>query len=167
MTTTTEPKPTARGGHLTNPLISDLLENCPCLWQQKVKRVGLISAYATPSGLVMFLDFEAKTGGWTMLTETPTNSVADTVAELGAMISKRTQLRAAPADADAKPSPFGLLISLGNLPDADDYKPAPGFGFAVVEMAAEELRRAPLYRTVELREVAGGTPANAPGKAGE
>lgn len=55
----------------------------------------------------------------------------------------------------SEPLPFGLLISLGVLPGNEEYKPAPGFGYAVIEMAVEDLRRAPLYRAVELREVAG------------
>jgi hypothetical protein len=113
MTTTTEPKPTARGGHRDNPLISDLLEDCTCLWQQRVKGVGMLTAYSTASGCVFFLDFQ-KERGWMMLTECPSGLVTENVAELGTMIAGSAKHRGQAAEPNAttehvsrpaKPSP--------------------------------------------------------------
>jgi hypothetical protein len=96
--TTTKEKPTARGGHRDNPLIHDLLEDCRCLWEQRVKGVGMLTAYATASGVVFFLDFQ-KERWWMMLTECPSGLVTENVAELGAMIAgsaKHREQAAAP-----------------------------------------------------------------------
>jgi len=62
--------------HLSNPTIAAQLENCPVMWIITVRDIGKLTAYATPSGLAVFLDFENR-GGWIMLTECPSNSIRE------------------------------------------------------------------------------------------
>lgn len=81
----------AKLGHADSTIIVERLESCRCLWRQAITGVGEITAYATSSGIVTFLDFER--GGWTMLTECPSNSIADNAAELSSMIANCTNLR--------------------------------------------------------------------------
>jgi hypothetical protein len=84
--------------HTTCPTIADQLESTRCLWSDKVKGVGTLTAYATKSGVVIFLDFfpdaHGRQGGWTMLTESPGNSIAADAEELSSMISGTATSRA-------------------------------------------------------------------------
>lgn len=84
MSTNTETKPKPRT-HEYAKGIEDLLPRCRCLWVQKIRNVGKLTAYATQSGIVVFLDFEGGIG-WTMLTEYSSNSISEHAGVLKAMI---------------------------------------------------------------------------------
>lgn len=78
-------------GHMDCEYIASRLAGASCLWQQRVKNVGMISTYATQSGLVVFLDFTK--GGWTMLTECPSLSPGEHDAELDSMLTGDARAR--------------------------------------------------------------------------
>lgn len=71
--------------HTDCPVITKRLKNCPVMWIARVQDMGKITAYATRSGLVAFLDYENH-GGWTMLTECPSIEIGANAAELDAML---------------------------------------------------------------------------------
>lgn len=61
-------------------------------------------------------------------------------------------------DASAAAAPRGTLLHIGDMPspgsiEDGEWEAGPGRGFAIIEMSIEDLRRAPLYKVVELREV--------------
>jgi len=70
--------------HKECSLISPLLEDSLPQWEATIPMVGIVTAYATKSGLVVFLDFpDGK--GWTMLTECPSIRTEENVLELVSM----------------------------------------------------------------------------------
>jgi hypothetical protein len=80
--------------HRDNPRIAELLSGTACLHETRVgkgKQSILCTTYATKSGIVEFRDFS--TGGWTMLTECPSNDVTDSASELQLMLSGQAKPR--------------------------------------------------------------------------
>lgn len=84
-------RPAPKKDHFSNEKVREALTNCPALWQHDVEG-SRMTCYATRSGLVIFMDF-ANDAGWSMLTETPSNSIDENLYELRSMCEGTATVR--------------------------------------------------------------------------
>lgn len=68
--------------HLDVEVTRSFFSHYNCLWERRVPRVGKVSAYALPNGIVMVLDYEGDNGFDIYVPASGKNSIESTMGEV-------------------------------------------------------------------------------------